>query len=417
MENNLELAVVEFNSSGGLIHYAYQMCTALSEQKIDVTLITGSDYELKDFPHNFRVQNILNVWPVFDPASMQLPPDDRLLRKWVKIKWVLRRGIRAVQLIREWIRLTNYLIQSKPNLVQFGEIKFPFEAIFLARLRRNGLRLSQICHEFERRETRTGFSRIMDRISAGVFLNFAVIFFHARQNRDRFLSIYHYPLENTHMIPMGNEAMFLTAASTMGDDENLRQRYGITDDDRVVLFFGTLAPSKGVADLIDAFAIVQQATAATLVIAGYPSKYMDMNALKQKVTDNALSGHVIFDTRYIPIQSVKPLMDLATLVVFPYHNATQSGAMQVAYAFGRPVIATAVGGLPEEVEDGHSGYLVPPGDTEKMAVKIISLLESPQLAAQMGEHARHLSETRYSWNLIAKKLADVYQGLVGQYHQ
>ena len=106
-------------------------------------------------------------------------------------------------------------------------------------------------------------------------------------------------------------------------------------------------------------------------------------------------------------------MDLATVVVYPYRSSTQSGALQVAYTFGRPVIATAVGGLPEAVEDGRNGYLVPPGSPSALAEKISVLLENPSIATRMGEYARHLSQTRFSWDAVATQIRDVYEELLG----
>ncbi len=411
-ENKMRLVVVEFNSSGGLMHYAYQLCSALAGQALDVTLVTGTDYELQKFPHNFHVENILKVWPVFDPASMETPPTNPLLRKWRKIKWLFRRGIRAARLIGEWVRLTRYLIKLKPDIIQFGEIKFPFESVFLSRLSKNGLILSQICHEFEHRESQGYFSSLIDRMYVATFKHFSAIFFHANENRERFLSAFNYPAENIHVIPHGNETFFLKAAAKIRGGEDLRQRYGLQENERVVLFFGMLTPSKGLPDLIDAFAIVRQHSSVKLVIAGYPSKYIDVNALRTQVSDHELLDQVIFDNRYIPIESIGRLMELATLVVYPYRNATQSGSLQVAYAFGRPVIATKVGGLPEVVEDGRSGFLVPPRAPDKLAKKIVELVNSPDLADQMGRYARQLSVSRYGWEPIAKQIAEVYQHLV-----
>ena len=56
MENKLRLVLVEPNGSGGLIHYTYQLCTALADEGMDVTLITGKEYELAHLPHNFQSQ-------------------------------------------------------------------------------------------------------------------------------------------------------------------------------------------------------------------------------------------------------------------------------------------------------------------------------------------------------------------------
>lgn len=409
----MKLVVVEFDSGGGLLHYVYQLCTAFAEQSIEVTLITGSEYELKEFPHNFHVETRLRLWPRFDPASMEQLPARLLSRILKKTKWTLRRVIRSVKLVREWCRLTHYLLKLKPDLIQFSEIRFPFEALFLRRLRRNNLILSQICHEFERRESRGWLKTIIDRLYASTFKQFSAIFFLARKSRERFLTMYDYPTEDTYIIPHGNEGMFLSATVDSAGGEELKKRYALSDNDRVVLFFGNLTPSKGIPDLIDAFAlVVSKHPQAKLVIAGYPTKHIDMNMLKKQVADNKLADHVIFDSRYIPITSIGSLMQLATVVGYPYHSSSQSGSLQVAYTFGRPVVATAVGGLSEIVEDGKSGFLVPPKAPRELAEKIILLLDSPELAAQMGRYARELSETRYGWGPIAEQIVSVYRQLV-----
>ena len=82
--------------------------------------------------------------------------------------------------------------------------------------------------------------------------------------------------------------------------------------------------------------------------------------------------------------------------------------MQVAYAFGKPVIATRVGGLPDVVEEGRSGLLVSPQSPPELAAAIEKIIGNPDLAARMGAYARHLSETRYSWQPIAAKIMAVY---------
>lgn len=88
--------------------------------------------------------------------------------------------------------------------------------------------------------------------------------------------------------------------------------------------------------------------------------------------------------------------------------------MQVAYAFGKPVIATRVGGLPDVVEEGKSGLLVSPQSPPELAAAIEKIIGAPDLAAQMGAHARHLSETRYSWPPIAGKIMEIYREVLSR---
>jgi D-inositol-3-phosphate glycosyltransferase len=156
---------------------------------------------------------------------------------------------------------------------------------------------------------------------------------------------------------------------------------------------------------------VRQHSRAKLLVAGFPTKHINMNDLLGLAAMLGISDAVIFDTRYIPFEEVGSLMRLATVAVYPYRNGTQSAALQVAYTFGRPVIATDVGGLSDEVEVGRSGLLVSPESPEELAMAILKIVNDPQLAAQMGAYARCLSETRYAWMAIAGQILEVYHSL------
>jgi glycosyltransferase involved in cell wall biosynthesis len=405
---------VEPNGSGGLIHYAYQLCTALADEGVDVTLITGKEYELAHLPHNFKVKNFLDLWSLFDAQASQRVYTSAWRGRWHKVRWTARRGGRALRLLSAWVGLTRYLIELKPEIVQFSKIHFPFEAIFLAQMRRRGLTLTQICHEFEMREKQQGlFSSLAVRAYADIYRNFSAIFFHARENCEKFLSLY--PLvqnQRTHIIPHGNSGWLLNHFPQSHDWEALRRRYGLKPGQPLVLFFGLLAPSKGLQDLVEAFAIVRRASDAKLLIAGYPTKHFDMEELRQKLAELNLADDVVLDTRYVPLEEIGALMGLATVAVYPYLSSTQSGALQAAYTFGRPVIATKVGGLPEAVEHGRSGFLVQANSPGELAEGILKLVNNPQLTKVMGEYARHLSETRFSWKSVARKIVKVYDELL-----
>ena len=408
----MNIIVVEFDSSGGLIHYAYQLCTALKETGAEITLITGTDYELKQFPHNFRFENTLQLWPRHsNPQSVR--ENATIIRKFShKLTRLFRRGTRAIKLIQAWISLTNHLIRLKPDIVQFSEIHFFFESFFLMRLKHHGITLSQICHEFEHREEKGALQPLITQLNRLIFPNFSTIFFLSRDIRDSFIKTYSYSLSSTHLISHGNESIFLKNAALMECGENLREKYNLESFENVILFFGTLVPSKGVNDLIEAFALLPISCKAKLVIAGFPSKHIDPEMFKKQAASHQLLDKTIFDLRYIPTESIGKLMDLATIVVFPYHSSTQSGAIQVAYTFGRPVIATAVGGLTEVVEDGRTGYLVPPNRPDLIAQKIIQMLGAPETTKEMGVHAKHLAETRFSWQPIASTIREAYDQLL-----
>src|SRR5688572_19042186 len=255
-ERPLQIMVVEPRGSGGMIHYAYQLCTALSKAGAQVTLVTADRYEMENYQHNFTVRKQMQLWSSTDSAET-VKTNSWLGKAAGKIYRGVRRTIRGIRLIVEWIRLTNYLIRARPDIIQFGSIEFPFEAIFLNILKRNRLILSQVCHEFElREESNNPLTNLSIQLSRWVYDAFSIVFFHAESNQQRFLELFNIPAERLHIITHGNEGLFLSSKSEKITRAHMQKRYGIAEDMQVVLFFGNLTPSKGLPDLLKAFSQV-----------------------------------------------------------------------------------------------------------------------------------------------------------------
>jgi|GEM_PF-151800 len=407
----MRIFVVEPTGQGGLVHYAYELCTGLSNAGADVTLVTADEYELSGCPHRFRVEKRLRLWKIVDSRAVREESPGIVAKAWRRIWWTGRRVLRFARLLGQWAHLTNYLIAEKPDVVLFGRFYFPGVSVFLRRLKRHGLILADVCHEYEFRDP--SLSRInvlIDRTTEffekTVYKTFSAVFIHGEINRDRFLAELEAPPERVHIIQHGVSSLFFSQALKVG----LAERYGIDASDRVVLFFGNLRVSKGVPDLLRAFALIgSDGYRAKLVIAGYPTQSVDAGELRELARSLGIERRVVFDIRYIPNQEVAELMRLATVVAFPYLSATQSGPLMIAHAFGRPVVATSVGNFPEVVKDGCTGFLVPPASPPALAEALRKILASPDLAGKMGEAAKALAERRYSWNAIAGEIVTVLE--------
>lgn len=400
----MRIAVIESDSAGGLAHYAFQVCAALSAAGAEVTLVTSPRWELANLERSFSVEEVIRLWPAIDtPVPLgRTAPLHRLWRRTRRIG----RGLRYAW---AWERLTRHLINMRPDIVQFSVIKFPFQSFFLYRMRRAGLTLTQICHEFEERDSRLRWLQPIDRpLSRSVFREFQVIFFHGEATADRFRRRYGALDADVRIIPHGNQSLIAEVADAGGD---LRERYGIAPDRPVVLFFGGLRPSKGLPDLVDAFAVVRQEIEASLLIAGFPTTDFDPERLCGRARRRGVDDDVIVDAQYLPLEDVGPLVRTGSVVVLPYRTATASGVLQVAYAFGRPVIVTDVGDLPASVEHGETGLVVPARDPDQLARALVKMLSTPNDLERMGTAALRAAEERFSWDPIARQILDAYEGL------
>ncbi len=396
----MRIFVIEPDGAGGMVHYAYQLCTALAEQGGEVTLITGRHYELASLPHNFTVDPRLRLWPAVGEQTSSAGVAALATKLYRKV----RRAVRGVRYAIEWTRLTRHLLAERPDVAQFAIIRFPFQAVFLRRLRRAGITVTQICHEFEPRE-RGGIVRFVNRLqSHALYQSFDRVYLHGENSRERFLSAFAVDPERTTVIRHGNEAMFLELVAS-GD--NPRERYGIRPDAPVGLFFGGLRPSKGIEDLLDAWRLVADETDAHLVVCGQPAG-IDPASLENRVEQLGLSTRITIDARYLPLDEVSSLFELADVVALPYRSATASGVLQLAYAFGTPVVATSLGTLSEDVEDGSTGFLIAPADVNGFGRALVKILSDPAEASRMGDRARHRSQS-FDWDPIAASIIADYR--------
>jgi glycosyltransferase involved in cell wall biosynthesis len=180
--------------------------------------------------------------------------------------------------------------------------------------------------------------------------------------------------------------------------EEARRRLGV--EGSVLLFFGLVRAYKGLDDLLAAFARVIARTPATLLVVG--EFYEDRRRYDALVASLGIGARVRVVDRYVPDEEVGQYFCAADLVVLPYRSATQSGIVQTAFAFERPVVVTAVGGLPDVVRDGETGYVVAPRDPPALADAIARFFESGA-ASRMADAIR-AEAARFGWDACAEAL-------------
>jgi len=184
----------------------------------------------------------------------------------------------------------------------------------------------------------------------------------------------------------------------------------VPEEQNTVLFFGRIRDYKGLKYLLRAAPLVaQRLPDVRFVIAGYG----DMGPYRSLLTDD---HKIEIHNRYIPDEDVAGFFRAASIVALPYIEASQSAVIPIAYAFGKPVVATLVGSLPDVVSDGETGYLVPPRDVPQLATAIVRLLEDKPLRETMGQNAYQKMRKELDWDrVVVPTIVQVYQEAISEF--
>ena len=172
-----------------------------------------------------------------------------------------------------------------------------------------------------------------------------------------------------------------------------RARHG--DPDLLLIAFGAVRRYKGIDLALDALALVDPSINVRLVVAG--RFWSCEKELRAQADDLGLNDRVEFRDRYVSNEEAALLFGAADAAVLPYRSASQSGVAQLSFAYGRPVIATSVGGLPAAVRHGQNGLLCDPDDPAALARAIETMARNHELlAAGVRARADESSFQRYS---------------------
>ncbi len=181
---------------------------------------------------------------------------------------------------------------------------------------------------------------------------------------------------------------------------------GDTTVSRVVLAAGRLSPEKGFGVLVEAAAtFLRDDPAAGVVLFGEGGLREE---LEQRVAALGLAGRFVLPGFRSDLDS---LIGAADVVVLPSFTEGLPNVALEAAAAGVPVVATAVGGTPEVVADGETGFLVPPGDPAALAATVTELLRVPDLRARLGAAARHRMRDHFTFDAQATAYLRLFRSL------
>jgi glycosyltransferase involved in cell wall biosynthesis len=162
-----------------------------------------------------------------------------------------------------------------------------------------------------------------------------------------------------------------------------------------LLFFGLVRPYKGLDTLIEAMGRLKGSDVSLTVVGEFWSGRKEIEA---RISDLGLRDRITVVPRYVSDEEAASYFAATDAVVLPYRSAASTGVIPLAYHYDKPVIVTDVGGLPDAVVNGETGYVVPPEQPAALA-EIISAL-TPERAASMAPAIRRLKGTM-TWDRLA----------------
>jgi len=381
-------------SWGGALHHIVELANAISKY-INTTVIKPKDVPEKLFSNNVETIN------VFEPLSFS----------WENVTECL--SLKNVKSLFSFLKDISVIDEVKPDIVHFPEI-YPHvsASIFLHKLHRkypiifskHGVRVKFPLFYPARSFKSFFYNNILGTIYelAWKAINFDMIIVYNQEAKNALIQK-NINAKKIAIIPHGAYTFFKKY------EKNYTER-----EENCVLFFGIIREDKGIEYLIKAAQIVSKKIPdLKVIIAGKG----DFSKYYKYIKDFSLFE---IHNEYIPDEKVPELFKRAKFVVLPYDRPStlvkggQSGVINIAYVFKRPVIATNVGAHMEYVENGKTGFIIPPKNVKALADAMMKLLKDDELRKNMGKYAYKKAQTELSWNNIAKMHIKVYEEVLNE---
>jgi len=393
------ILVIEPLDDGGLAHYAFNLVTALAK-RVEVSLLTSANYELRGENTPFPIHAVM--FRLAGYLVKRFPS----LAKETGVLSLLRRALKLIEYPYNAVHSAVIAAKKRIEIAHFQTVNFT-ELLMILVFKLIGIRVVFTIHNVTPRHGKLrSYHRLLFRFMYGLCDRLII---HSQKGRDEVISLFSVDPKKISVIPHGDYKFFLPEESV--PIQQAKSGLGIPYAAKTILFFGAIRPNKGLEVLLRAFPIVKAAIPdARLIIAGEPCE--DYNRYRRIIEEKGFSKSVLEILTYIPNSEVSRYFSASDVVVLPYHEITQSGVLQIAYAFSKPVVATAIGGFIEAVEDGQNGFLVAPGDPAALAGKIVAVLAEQAAMEGMGRRSRELADTAFSWDSIGDRTVLVYADIL-----
>lgn len=382
-------------TGGGDRPYAFGLATALISSGVAMDLIGSDELDCPEF-HSKPGVNFLNL-----RGNQQ--PEASLVRKVSRVSMF-------------YAKLIRYAATAKPKIFHIlwnNKFETLDRTLLMLYYRFLGKSLVLTVHNVNARK-RDSKDTPLNRLTLQVQYRLSDhIFVHTEQMKRELVQEFGVQGAQVTVIPFGiNNAVPKTRLTPF----EARQRLGIRDRERTILFFGNIAPYKGLEYLITAFQqILARRGDYRLIIAGRPKnceRYW--NAICEAIHEDVQRGRVLLKADFIPDDETEVYFKAADVLALPYRHIYQSGVLFLGYSFGLPVLAADVGSLKDDVVEGKTGFVFKPADPSDLARAIETYFAS-DLYTDLNRRRQEIQDyatAQHSWDLVGQMTMNVYASLL-----
>lgn len=377
-------------------NYAIPLADSLGRQGVEVEFIGNDDMETAT---SLKRRNIkyFNLRGSQDPQASLLWKIIRTLRYYRNlISYTSRTESRLFHIL--WLNKLELLDRTLMNVFyKLSRKKLVFTAHNVNTKKRDGA-----ADTWANRATLRVMYSMLDHI-----------FVHTELSKEELVREYGVVPDKITVIPFGLNTY---VPDTLLSKSEARALFGFDETDKVLLFFGQIAPYKGLDVLLEAFrALSSEDEKYRLIIAGRakPGAEAYWRTLKSSLEGHEVRSRVLMKDSLIPDSNVSVLFRAADALILPYRAIYQSGPLSLAYRFGVPVVATRVGSFDRDVISHVTGLLCEPDDPRDLVRAIREFFKS-ELHLDSDPTEKRIIEIgseKYSWEGVSRTIVEVYRRL------
>ena len=383
-------------TGGGDRHYAFGLTMALVSRHVRVDLIGGDDV---DSPEMHSTPNL-----TFLNYRQKGRRDSGLIEKMLRV-------------LTYYARLIRYALTAKPKVLHIlwnNKFECFDRTLLMLYYKALGKKIALTAHNINA-ATRDSNDTLLNRMTLGFQYRLTDhIFVHTEKMKTELLEAFSVRRDNISVIPYGiNNAV----PNTEITPEEAKRRLEIEATEKALLFFGNIAPYKGLEYLIAAFEqVVARRTEYRLIIAGKAKKGSGkyISQIHEMLDHPAVRARTTLRMQFIPDEDTELYFKAADVSILPYTHIFQSGVLFLGYSFGLPVLAADVGSLREDIIEGETGFVFKARDAADLANTIEKYFSSDlyrDLRTRREQIRRRFTD-QHSWEVVGELTKSVYAKLL-----